>query len=466
MTTITSQPSPTRASIQLDGQSNLECKIPRYSIELEGTSNQFVSYTIQFNSNSSLYKSSNQEIQRRFKDFKFLHTQLSNAFQASVIPPLPDQHRLEYLTGDRFSNEFIQRRRTDLERFLQRLSRHPILRKSKLLIEFFTSTEWNTVMHKYNFETQSALEPPHSILDNISDSLVNAFTKVKKVDDRFLALKDNLDRLDDSLTSIEKIVVKLRTKVSSQFINIHPQNYPLTYLSGVDNTAIDVDLTGDYEDQAGATQSLAYLESGITEPLNRFAHVQLQFSTLLRDLTVTAYEPVLDHIHSLRGYANSHKAVLKLRDQKQLDFEQLTTYLSQLSVQHQRLMSAQPVIAGGIGGYIRDRVDHFRGQDDERSRLEKLRKLEEQMKELEKAVENSSKQNVEFSQAVLREHSIFDMSKRIEMKEILHQLSEGHVKAYQKVCDNSYRQYKLIIFQTSEEFERLIPHLQRIRVDV
>ncbi|EIM19421.1 hypothetical protein WALSEDRAFT_49127 [Wallemia mellicola CBS 633.66] len=434
MTTITSQPSPTRASIQLDGQSNLECKIPRYSIELEGTSNQFVSYTIQFNSNSSLYKSSNQEIQRRFKDFKFLHTQLSNAFQASVIPPLPDQHRLEYLTGDRFSNEFIQRRRTDLERFLQRLSRHPILRKSKLLIEFFTSTEWNTVMHKYNFETQSALEPPHSILDNISDSLVNAFTKVKKVDDRFLALKDNLDRLDDSLTSIEKIVVKLRTKVSS-----------------VDNTAIDVDLTGDYEDQAGATQSLAYLESGITEPLNRFAHVQLQFSTLLRDLTVTAYEPVLDHIHSLRGYANSHKAVLKLRDQKQLDFEQLTTYLSQLSVQHQRLMSAQPVIAGGIGGYIRDRVDHFRGQDDERSRLEKLRKLEEQMKELEKAVENSSKQNVEFSQAVLREHSIFDMSKRIEMKEILHQLSEGHVKAYQK---------------TSEEFERLIPHLQRIRVDV
>ncbi|TIA91413.1 hypothetical protein E3P99_01109 [Wallemia hederae] len=453
MSTVTSQPSATTASIATERSSALECRIPSYTIELEGTSHQFVNYTISFTSNSSLYASKQHETQRRYKDFKFLHSQLSSSFPASVIPPLPDQHRLEYLTGDRFSNDFIQRRKQDLERFLQRISRHPILKRSKLVIEFFVSTEWNTVMHKLGSQSLSASSntiEPHTLLDNISDSLVNAFTKVKKPDDRFVALKDNLDRLDDSLSNIEKIVHKLRTKFASQSYE-PPENYALTYLSGVDNAAIDVDLNGDYDDGAGATQALAYLESGITEPLNRFAHAQLEFSNIVKEQVVTAFEPVLDHIHSLRAYAGAHKVVLRLREQKQLDFEQLTTYLSQLAMQHQRLMSAQPLSSGGISGYIRDRVDHIRGQDDEKARLERLRKLEEQMKELEKAVENSSKQNVEFSDAVLREHSIFDMAKRVEMKEILHHLADGHIKAYKK---------------TSEEFDRLIPHLQRIRVDV
>lgn len=437
MTTITSQPSATTASIRSDQSSNLECRIPSYTIELEGTSNQFVNYNVAYTSNSTLYASSHQETQRRFKDFKFLHTQLSHSFPASVIPPLPDQHRLEYLTGDRFSNDFIQRRKQDLERFLQRISRHPILKRSKLVIDFFVSTEWNTVMHKLGSQplsySTSSIES-HTLLDNISDSLVNAFTKVKKPDDRFVELRDNLNRLDDSLSNIEKIIQKLRTKISSQsYMHINPENYALTYLSGVDNTAIDVDLNGDYDDGAGATQALAYLESGITEPLNRFAHAQLEMSNILKEQTVLAFEPVLDHIHSLRAYAAAHKYVLKLRDQKQLDFEQLTTYLSQLALQHQRLVSAQHISSGGIGGYIRDKVDHLRGQDDESLRLERIRKLEEQMKELEKAVENSSKQNVEFSQAVLREHSIFDMAKRIEMKEILHHLADGHIVAYKKV---------------------------------
>lgn len=323
-------------------------------------------------------------------------------------------------------------------------------------------------MHKLGSQplsqTNSALEP-HTLLDNISDSLVNAFTKVKKPDDRFVVLKDNLDRLDDSLSNIEKIILKLRTKISSQSY-VPPENYALTYLSGVDNTAIDVDLNGDYDDSAGATQALAYLESGITEPLNRFAHAQLEFSTILKEQVITAFEPVLDHIHSLRAYAGAHKYVLKLRDQKQLDFEQLTTYLSQLTLQHQRLVSAQPISSGGLGGYISDKMDHLRGHDDEKARLERLRKLEEQMKELEKAVENSSKQNTEFSQAVLREHSIFDMAKRIEMKEILHHLADGHIKAYKKVCEGIYENNFAYTMQTSEEFDRLIPHLQRIRVDV
>ncbi len=44
------------------------------------------------------------------------------------------------------------------------------------------------------------------------------------------------------------------------------------------------DLAQDYQDMAGAYQGLGYLESGITEPLNRFAEKMLDFSALLRHM--------------------------------------------------------------------------------------------------------------------------------------------------------------------------------------
>lgn len=34
-------------------------------------------------------------------------------FPACVVPPLPDKHRMEYVVGDRFSPEFIERRRIE-----------------------------------------------------------------------------------------------------------------------------------------------------------------------------------------------------------------------------------------------------------------------------------------------------------------------------------------------------------------
>lgn len=44
------------------------------------------------------------------------------------------------------------------------------------------------------------------------------------------------------------------------------------------------DLAQDYVDLAASYQGLGYLESGITESLNRFAERMLDFSTLLKDL--------------------------------------------------------------------------------------------------------------------------------------------------------------------------------------
>lgn len=78
--------------------------------------------------------------------------------------------------------------------------------------------------------------------------------------------------------------------------------------------------------------------------------------------------------------------MLKLRDQKQLDFEELSEYLSGVTAERDRLAAIISGHAGstglGIGAYIKDRVDALRGADDDRSRVEKMRKLDTKIKEV------------------------------------------------------------------------------------
>jgi sorting nexin-4 len=104
------------------------------------------------------------QVRRRFHDFVWLHNVLYTHFPACFVPPLPDKHRLgntnffffffsslsnihllivllkEYVKGDRFSTEFIEKRRISLERFIQRIARHPILGHADFFIMFLESS--------------------------------------------------------------------------------------------------------------------------------------------------------------------------------------------------------------------------------------------------------------------------------------------------------------------------------------
>ncbi|CAG8741749.1 15818_t:CDS:2, partial [Dentiscutata heterogama] len=70
----------------------------------------------------------------------WLYNRLVNKFGAFVLPPLPEK---QY--SGRFNEEFIEKRRRALERFINRLARHPIIRYSEILTHFLScndDTEW------------------------------------------------------------------------------------------------------------------------------------------------------------------------------------------------------------------------------------------------------------------------------------------------------------------------------------
>ena len=69
-----------------------------------------------------------------------------------------------------------------------------------------------------------------------------------------------------------------------------------------------------------------------------------------------------------------------------MDFEELTDYLSNATNERDRLSAVISGHAGstglGIGSYLREKVDALRGADDDRSRVEKMRKLDGRIKEV------------------------------------------------------------------------------------
>ncbi len=105
----------------------------------------------------------------------------------------------------------------------------------------------------------------------------------------------------------------------------------------------------------------------------------LDFSTLLKDLDAMSIDPFLAHIHSLLAYSQSHRSVIKLRDQKQLDFEELSAYLSAVVAERDRLAALNTGHSGapiGFTTYLRDKVDQLRGTDDIHTRRERMKKLD------------------------------------------------------------------------------------------
>ena len=74
-----------------------------------------------------------------------------------------------------------------------------------------------------------------------------------------------------------------------------------------------------------------------------------------------------------------HKSTIKLRDQKQLDFEELSAYLSAIVAERDRLAAISNGHSGapvGLGTYLRDQVDKLRGTDDIHTRRERMRKMD------------------------------------------------------------------------------------------
>ena len=59
-------------------------------------------------------------------------------------------------------------------------------------------------------------EQNNGLMDNISDTLLNAFSKVRKPDERFLEMRENVERFEERLNVSERLWSRIRSRTNGE----------------------------------------------------------------------------------------------------------------------------------------------------------------------------------------------------------------------------------------------------------
>ncbi|XP_055945160.1 sorting nexin lst-4-like isoform X1 [Argiope bruennichi] len=121
----------TNGEIQwLESTSPYTCSVdsPNKKTKLKGLKS-FIAYQLRPSFN-------NIAVSRRYKHFDWLHERLEEKFTLIPIPPLPDKQ----ISG-RYEKDFIDHRKNQLQMWVNRICRHPVLSQSEVWMHFLTCTD-------------------------------------------------------------------------------------------------------------------------------------------------------------------------------------------------------------------------------------------------------------------------------------------------------------------------------------
>ncbi|KAI5800726.1 hypothetical protein FPQ18DRAFT_270003 [Pyronema domesticum] len=430
---IASSSEPVQAGLNADaldlagvGKGVLETTVSSPQTESNGTKDAYVSYLVTTETDFPVFQKPHVEVRRRFTDFVYLWTVLSKEYVAVAVPPLPDKHNMAYVRGDRFGAEFTQRRAHSLHRFLKRISLHPVLRRATTLTIFLESPDWNSHMrHRPTRGSTSSQTESGGVFDSLSDTFLNAFSKVHKPDRRFTDTRDRADKLDEDLSHIERIVARVVRK--------------------------EADLETDYADLSKEFQKIVELEPELEPSITSFSTGIRKTSEGLKTLKEHTDQDYLSSLRDMGNYIVSLKQLLKTRDQKQLDYEGLTDYLSRAQMEWDQISNA-PVGSTGLGGpagFLRSKLEDARGVDHEASRQERVTKLGHRIDALVREVEDARKLAQCFDDEVVTEVANFERIKCVEMRDTLGGLAKANVEFYKGIA-NTWEQ---VLKELGEEEE-------------
>ena len=269
-------------------------------------------------------------------------------------------------------------------------------------------------MRSHPKRASSVADQSTSVFDNFADTFVNAFSKVHKPDKRFIEVREKADKLDEDLGHVSRIIARVARR--------------------------EADLELDYSDLSTQFMKLAALEPGVESPIHSFAQGVEQTAKGLMGLKEHTEQNYLGSLRDMEAYSTSLKALLKSREQKQLDYEGLTEYLNKAS--YDRDMLASGVTSQTPAAFIRSKIEDARGVDHEQSRRERVRKLELRIEELVREVENARRATEAFDGEVVREVGDFERIKANEFRHCLGALADKNVEFYTGVVDTWERYLK------------------------
>lgn len=177
----------------------------------------YMVYKVSTKTNIPEYKKKNLSVSRRFSDFLGLHEKLAYKYMrlGRIVPPAPEKSVIG-MTKVKMSkeedatlaqDEFVERRRAALERYLNRTAAHPVLRVDT---DFKQFVELETELPKATSTSALSSAGVKRLFNMVGDSMNKMTYKMDESDEWFEEKQQQLENLDNQLRklhcSIETLV--------------------------------------------------------------------------------------------------------------------------------------------------------------------------------------------------------------------------------------------------------------------
>eukprot|EP00794_Sanderia_malayensis_P008103 gene8103-8971_t len=369
---------------------DLFVKVDKPEKHVEG----YVTYNVKTRTSRPDYEHPEYNVQRRYNDFIWLREKLEESCPTHVIPPLPEKFAFSK-HFDRFQPDFLKTRQKALDKFLNRIAEHPVISFNEYLQKFLTAKAW---------EMTSARKQSTSAISKLSGSMKTAATS--------LMFKNRDSEFDHAMQFNASFQKKMQTfgMLSEE---IAKERFYL--LEDLEENASALHLWSDSENKlATPLKATAFAVDKNVEALKSILRVQdSRFA-----------EPIREYIL----YCDAVKNSLKKRDQMQLEYEITTEELNKKRLEKQDIEgSDQP-----------KSIATFFGKDPEKLKEERLEKLTEQIRDLMVESETYADRRERADHDMKADMERWQKSKRRDIKLLLLELAERHVKYYES-CLNGWQ---------------------------
>uniref|UniRef100_A0A1A8GQN0 Sorting nexin-2 n=1 Tax=Nothobranchius korthausae TaxID=1143690 RepID=A0A1A8GQN0_9TELE len=273
--------------------------------------NAYMAYKVSTKTSLSVFKQRDFSVKRRFSDFLGLHSKLASKYLhvGYIVPPAPEKSivgmtKVKVGKEDQSSNEFVEKRRSALERYLMRTVKHPILLKDPDVLQFLENSELPRAVNTQALSSAGILR----MVNKAADAVNKMTIKMNESDAWFEEKQQHFENLDVQLR-------KLHASVES--LVCHRKELSVNTAQFAKSAA----MLGNSEDHTALSRALSQLAE-VEEKIDQLHQDQANadfylFSELLGDYVrlITAVKGVFDHrIKTWQKWQDSQVLLLKKRE--------------------------------------------------------------------------------------------------------------------------------------------------------
>ncbi|XP_008334692.1 sorting nexin-2 isoform X2 [Cynoglossus semilaevis] len=348
--------------------------------------NAYMAYKVTTKTSMSLFKQNEFAVKRRFSDFLGLHSKLASKYLhvGYIVPPAPEKSivgmtKVKVGKEDQSSNEFVEKRRSALERYLMRTVKHPILRKDPDVLQFLESSDLPRAVNTQALSSAGLLR----MVNKAADAVNKMTIKMNESDSWFEEKQQHFENLDVQLRKLH---------ISIESLVCHRKELSINTAQFAKSAA----MLGNSEDHTALSRALSQLAE-VEEKIDQLHQDQANadfylFSELLGDYVrlLTAVKGVFDH---------RMKTWQKWQD-------------SQLLLQKKREAEAKLQL---------------------NNKPDKLQQAKDEIKELEVKVQQGERDFEQISKTIRKEVSRFEKERVKDFKTIIVKYLESLVQSQQQM---------------------------------